>query len=405
MSGTGAKKRLLIDASVVTPIADGLSNYVINLLKHLPEATFEQFDVSILFTPGLDRPEFFEAIEGRPYRRIEEKLAPIGPRRDWDWLKFLRRHRREFDLVHITSNQYPIALKGGISTIHDVTFKRVFHNPGGIPGTRYLAVAYLTQVVRNCLRQAGRIMADSEHTRRELCSLFRATPRQMEKIEVVHLGWEHILDHTNGDPRGGPSPYAGRGYLFYLGAPRPHKNLARLLDAFRLALDELPNNKILVIGGTKHKNMSPAMQETVRAINAGGERVVFTDYLSNADVGRHYAHADAFVFPSLMEGFGIPVLESFHYGTPLLCANATSLPEVAGNAALFFDPLSTESIAQTLVKFYAEPKLRDSLIARGRERLKDFSWLKTAERVLTVYQEQAGLAPAQATIGPERVKT
>lgn len=405
MSAPGAKTRLLIDASVVTPVSDGLSVYVINLLKHLPEDAFEQFDISVLFTPGLDRPEFFAALGSRPYRRVEEKLAPIGPRRDWDWLKFLRRRGREFDLVHITSNQYPMALKGGICTIHDVTFKRVFHNPGGIPGARHLAVAYLTRVVRTCLRKAGWIMADSAHTRAELRDLFHATPRQMEKIEVVHLGWEHILDHQDGDPGEGPSPYPGRSYLFYLGAPRPHKNLARLLDAFRLALDDLPADKILVIGGTRHKSMSPDMQAAVAAINARGERVVFTDYLSNAEVGRHYAHADAFVFPSLMEGFGIPVLESFHYGTPLLCADATSLPEVAGDAALFFDPFSTKSIAQALTRFYLEPELRDSLIARGRERLKDFAWKRTAGRVLEVYREQAGLAPAPAAAEPERVGT
>ncbi len=397
MTGELRKPRLLIDASTVTPVVDGLSNYIINLLKHLPEKSFSEFDISVVFTPNLDRPDFFDAIEGRPFRLIEEKLAPIGPRRDWTWMKFLRRRGKEFDLVHVTSNQYPIALKGGICTIHDVTFKRVFHNPGGVPGARLLAVAYLTRVIKSCLRKAGRIVADSDHTRRELALLFKATPRQMQKVEVVHLGWEHILDQKDEKASSSASPYPGRRYFFYLGAPRPHKNLERLLSAFHGVLDSLPRDQILVIGGSKAKNMSPSMAATIEAINASGERVLFTGYLSTADVVRHYAKADAFVFPSLMEGFGFPALEAFHHGVPLLCSNTTSIPEVAGDAALYFNPLDTNQIGEVLLRFTQDPDLRTSLIAKGNKRLAEFSWRKTADRMLQVYREQAGLTP---THGP-----
>ena len=381
------KTKILIDASVVTSVSDGLSVYVIYLLKHLPEEAFAEFDFSILISPGLDRPDFFAAIKDRPFRIIEEKIAPIGPRRDWDMFRFLRRRGREFDLVHITSNQYPFFLRGGISTIHDVTFKRWFHNPGGIPGARFAAVGYLSAVISNCLRRASRIVADSESTKQEIRRLFRATPAQMRKIDVVHLGWEHLLDDSEEDDH--PLPYPERSFLFFLGTFRPHKNLAGLLRGFAAVIDELPEDKLLVVSGARSDHLSPELKAIVDAVNKRKERIVFTGYLSGAAVRRHYAKADAFVFPSLAEGFGLPVLEAFHYGVPLLCSDRTSLPEVAGDGALYFDPTDTESIGAALLRFYREPGLRDQLVARGRERLRDFSWRFTAERTLDIYRQEA----------------
>ena len=110
--------------------------------------------------------------------------------------------------------------------------------------------------------------------------------------------------------------------------------------------------------------------------------MVFTGYVSNACVSRLYREADAFIFPSLSEGFGLPVLEAFHYGTPLLCSNATSLPEVAGDAALYFDPHDAGAIADAIVRFYADPKLGPRLAEAGRRRLREFSWAKAARETV-----------------------
>lgn len=381
------KPRLLIDASTVTSVSDGLSIYIINLLKHLPDQSFEAFDISVLINPGLERPDFFAALAGRPVRVIEETIAPIGPRRDWHMFRFLRRHKGQFDLVHITSNNYPLVLKNGVCTIHDVTFRRMFHAPGGIPGARQAAVAYMSLVIRTALRKAGRIIADSEATRQDVIEQFSATPAQAAKMEVVHLGWEHLLDDT--DDKGEPCP--DRGFLFFLGSFRPHKNLARLLQAWQAALKDIPQDKVLVVSGTRSDRLSPELQAAVAAINAESERVIFTGYLSNGAVRRHYEQADAFIFPSISEGFGIPVLEAFHYGVPLLCSDRSSLAEVAGDAALLFDPTDADAIAQAIVGFYRRPELRDVLVVKGRRRLREFSWRKTAEQTLAIYCEQTGV--------------
>lgn len=385
------KPRILIDASVVTSIPDGLSTYVVSLLKHLPEESFERFDYSLLVNPGLEREDFWAAIEGRPFRIVEARMAAIGPRRDWHMYRFLKARGGEFDLIHNTSNSFPLAMRGGVCTIHDVTFKRWFHNPRGIPGARHAAAAYLSAAVRHCLRRAQAIISVSHSTRDEIARLFHPSPAQLEKIIVIHEGWEHLQGYAEEEPSSSERPDVG--YIFFLGSFRRHKNLERLLEAFALAADRIPAGKKLVISGSSNR-LSPAMQRRVEDLNRSGERVVFTGYVSNARVRRYYEQADAFIFPSLAEGFGIPVLEAFYYGTPLLCSRTTSLPEVAGPAALYFNPFDAHDIARAIVEIYGEPGLREKLVALGRERLQAFSWSSAARETVAVYERCLASSPA-----------
>lgn len=378
------KKRVLIDASTVTSIPDGLSIYVIQLLKHFPDAAFDEFDFSILVDPALDRPEFWKVVDARRFGRIEASIAPIGPKRDWKMRQVLKRHRGEFDLFHSTSNGFPLTLKGHVATIHDITYRRWFHDPGGIPGARFLAMGYLNRVIGHAVRRADRIITVSESTRREVAAAFNPNSERLARFRPIHLGWEHLLDYPEAGPDAPALPEAG--YLFFLGSYRVHKNLARTLEAFERALPELPPGKMLLISGGSAK-LGGALRERIHRLNAHGERVRFTGYSSNADIRRFYEQADAFVFPSLAEGFGIPALEAFHFGTPLLAARTTSIPEVAGDAALYFDPEDVGQIAGAMTRIYADPALGRALVAKGREQLKHFTWARTAEQTLDVYRE------------------
>lgn len=395
--GAGRKKRVLIDASPVTGSVDGLSVYIVNLIKNLPERSFEEFDYTILLNPGVDWPDLSSAMRARGMSEIRASIAPIGPRRDWDMVRFLRRHRGLFDLVHITSNNYPLALEGGICTIHDVTFKKWFDRKSRIPGWTRAARFYMSMVIRRALRRAQAVIAVSDSTRRELGSLFVPFPEDFAKIRVVHEGWEHLEEYAEEDCDA--LPFAGSGYLFFLGSYRVHKNLTLLLEAFRLALDRVPEGRTLVISGSSDR-LSAANQELVNELNARGQRVVFTGYVSNACVRRLYREADAFIFPSLSEGFGLPVLEAFHLETPLLCSRTTSLPEVAGDAALYFDPYDPKDIADTIVRFYADPGIGKRLVEAGRRRLDLFSWRKAAAETVAIYRDclagSGGSAPTPA---------
>lgn len=377
------RRKVLIDASSVTNAVDGLSVYIVNLIKHLPESSFADFDYTILLNPGVEWPDLSAAVKERALTEIRARIAPIGPRRDWDMARFLRRHGRRFDLVHITSNNYPFALRNGVCTIHDVTFKTWFDRRRGIPGSAWAARLYLTLVIGNALRRARAIVAVSESTRQEIGRLFGASEEEMGKIRVIHEGWEHLAAYESEGCD--PFPFERGGYLFFLGSYRVHKNLTRLLEAFRLALPDIPDGKVLVVSGSSGR-LSEANRHLVAEINGAGERVLFTGYVSNACVRRLYEKADAFIFPSLSEGFGLPVLEAFHSGTPLICSHATSLPEVAGDAALYFDPESVEDIAAAIVRFYREPSLGPALAEAGRQRLRRFSWSKAAAETVDVYR-------------------
>jgi glycosyltransferase involved in cell wall biosynthesis len=379
----GARKRVLIDATPVTGSVDGLSVYIVNLIKNLPEASFADLDFTVLLNPGVDWPDLAAAMRARGIGEMREQIAPIGPRRDWDMFRFLRRHRDEFDLIHITSNNYPLALRGGVCTIHDITFKRWFDSKSRIPGWKIAARFYLDRIVRKALKRAQAVIAVSESTRSELAAIFAPPAADLAKIHVVHEGWEHLVDYSEGECP--PFGFEASGYILFLGSYRVHKNLSLLLKAFRMALDRIPEDRILVISGSSGK-LSAANRGLIAAINRGRERVIFTGYVSNACVSRLYREADAFIFPSLSEGFGLPVLEAFHYGTPLLCSNATSLPEVAGDAALYFNPHDPSGMADAIVRFYGDPALGPRLAEAGRRRLALFSWAKAAEETVGIYR-------------------
>jgi glycosyltransferase involved in cell wall biosynthesis len=317
----GAKRRILIDASPVTSSVDGLSVYIVNLIRNLPADALAEYDFTILLNPGIEWPELSEAMNAGGMKQLRVSIAPIGPHRDWDMFRFLRRHRHLFDLIHITSHNYPIALEGGIVTIHDVTFKTWFDSKSRIPGWRFAARSYLDRIVRRALGRASAVIAVSDSTLREVVERF--APADPAKIRVIHEGWEHLADYHPDACQ--PFDFDAGGYLFFLGSYRVHKNLSLLLEAFRIAMDRIPEDRILVISGSSGR-LSAANREVMAAINARRTRVVFTGYVSNDCVARLYSEADAFIFPSLSEGFGLPVLEAFHFGTPLLASRATSLP-------------------------------------------------------------------------------
>jgi hypothetical protein len=123
------KKNILIDATTVTSQVDGLSHCIINLIKYLPAQSFDKFNYTVLINKGVKRKLLTELFYSTQINIIEAKIAPIGPKRDWDMFWFLLKYKKKFDLIHITSNNYPLALKNGVSTIHDITFKKYFDNP------------------------------------------------------------------------------------------------------------------------------------------------------------------------------------------------------------------------------------------------------------------------------------
>ena len=377
------KKNILIDATTVTSQVDGLSHCIINLIQYLPKGSFNKFKYTVVINKGLKRKALTDLLENSEIDVIETQIAPIGPRRDWDMFWFLRKYKKCFDLIHITSNNYPFALKNGICTINDITFNRYFDNP---KFTFNLAQKYLYRVIKNALRNAQKIIAISHATKQDLVSTYKIDNKTSDKINVIHLGWEHLINEKDAEKIECKDEFPLEGnYLLYVGTSRVHKNISNLLKAFNIATQQMPKDKKLVIIGSD-KHLKPSDLEIINTINGTKKRVVFTGYLSQACVESYFKNADAYIFPSLAEGFGLGVLEAFYYNVPLLCSNTTSLPEIAGDAALYFNPLDTEEIASTILKFYADPSMAAQLVNKGTKQLEQFSWSKWAFETVQVYE-------------------
>ena len=376
------KKRILIDATTIVEKKDGLSQYIISLLAQLPKLALEEFDITVLIKKGVKRLELWEVLNARKFKILQANIAPIGPKRDLDFFIFFLRNKNKFDLFHSTSNQYPVCLKHGIATVHDITFKKYLDSKWW---TFNMGSRYLNFVISNSLKKSAAVIAVSNHTKNDLVNTYKCTG---EKIHVIYEGWEH-LKNNNSLVTEETLPIFTH-YLFYVGTTRLHKNIKNLLKGFNIATTDLPQKIKLVISGNE-TYLDEEEKEIVMQLNKNGQRIVFTGFVSKENLEQLFRNADAFIFPSLSEGFGIPVLEAFYFKKPLLCSNATSLPEIAGNAAIYFDPEKPQKIAEAILHFFKTPALAKELVVKGEERLKLFSWEKMAKETVALYKKVLGV--------------
>jgi glycosyltransferase involved in cell wall biosynthesis len=290
--------------------------------------------------------------------------------------------RAGVDLVHSLASTAPaLGRFRRVVTVHDLIYARFPETHAGI---RDLGMKALVPLA---VRRSHRVLADSHSTREDLMELIGA---QAERIDVVPLGLgsvrrEQPLSERDVRARLG---LGERAVLLSLSAKRPHKNLLALLGAFaRLPAAGRP---VLVLPGypTDHER---DLRERARALRIEDE-VLFPAWISPAELEGLWALADAFVFPSLYEGFGLPVLEAMARGVPVACSNASSLPEVAGEAALLFDPRDEAAIAGALQRLLSDRPLTDRLRVLGVQRSREFTWERTARLTLESYARALGRA-------------
>lgn len=283
--------------------------------------------------------------------------------------------RRRVSLMHSLASTAPLwGPFRRVVTVHDLIYSRFPEAHAGLrdKGMRLLVPA--------AARRSHRVIAISQSTREDLISEL-AVPA--EKIDVVPQGLglrarvpavdartvRERLDLPDGQ------------VLLTLSAKRPHKNLPRLIEAHAAIPAE--RRPVLVLPGypTEHETELRSLADRLGA----SERVRFAGWVGGELLEGLWALADAFVFPSLYEGFGLPVLEAMARGVPVACADSSSLPEIAGDAALLFDPTSVEEIAGAVMRLLEDRELAGQLIARGRERASGYTWSRTARLTLGAY--------------------
>ena len=284
--------------------------------------------------------------------------------------------RAGVDLVHSLASTAPLWGRfRRVVTVHDLIYARF---PEAHAGIRDKGMKVL---VPQAARRSDRVIADSRSTRDDLVGMLGVQP---DRIDVVPLGLGSVRRVTPLPEREVRERFdlGERRVLLSLSAKRPHKNLLALIGALAgIPAEERP---VLVLAGypTAHE---VELRERVASEGLAAD-VRFPEWLSAEELEGLWALAQAFVFPSLYEGFGLPVLESMARGVPVACSNASSLPEVAGEAALLFDPHDELAIANALRALLEDQALRDRLRARGLDRVAEFTWERTARLTLESYR-------------------
>lgn len=281
------------------------------------------------------------------------------------------------DVVHFCMPQQPLLLRGPaiVTMFQDLTILRM-RNPhrGVVASLAKRASGWLAFAI--AARQSTLIATPSACTRDDLIATLHAPA---DRIQVVHYAADHRPDALESCPL----PFGE--YLLYVGRHPAYKNLKRLADAHQMLARRRPDLGLVFVGG-----IDADAEETRRHCNERGYRNIhFTGFLPEAQRDWLYAHCSAYVFPSFAEGFGLPGLEAMACGAPVVSSDATCLPEILGDAAVYFDPRDTTAMAGAIERVLDDPMLRQTLIAAGREQLARYSWRRTAEEMLLLYRAAA----------------
>jgi glycosyltransferase involved in cell wall biosynthesis len=288
--------------------------------------------------------------------------------------------RRRVQLLHSLASTAPLwgAFKR-VTTVHDLIYARF---PDAHSGIREKGMKIL---VPQAARRSERVMADSRSTRDDLVSLLGIAS---DRIDVVPLGLGSVQRASAPPEQEVRERFelGERRVVLTLSAKRPHKNLTALIGALgRIPAEERP---LLVLPGygTWHEG---ELRERAESAGVTGD-IRLCGWVDDEQLEGLWSVAEAFVFPSLYEGFGLPVLEAMARGVPVACSDASSLPEVAGEAALLFDPREESQIAQALQRILSDRELRGRLRALGRARAQLFTWERTARLTLESYARALG---------------
>jgi glycosyltransferase involved in cell wall biosynthesis len=367
--------RIAIDARKLRDF--GIGTYIRNILIELSRLDRTTEYVILCRPDDVDSGD----VLGRNFRMVPETAAPYSIA---EQIRIPFSLAREgVRLVHEPHYVLPPAIRcRSVVTIHDCIHLMF---PQYLPGK--LAYVYAKGSMWSATRKADRILTVSEASKRDILRFFDVPP---DKVAVIHNAIdERFL--APADP--GKMDLVKQRYqldhpfVLYVGNIKPHKNLERLIDAFGRARSRCSDDLKLIIIGDEISKYPPLRQAVHK--HKLDKHVRFLGFQPMETLAVFYRLARAFVFPSLYEGFGLPPLEAMACGTPVVTSNVSSLPEVAGGAALLVDPHDTDAIANGICLAVTDEALRADLIRRGTERARSFSWAQSVKKIHTIYMEVA----------------
>jgi glycosyltransferase involved in cell wall biosynthesis len=364
---TPQPKKIGIDCRMYSKKFTGIGRYINQLITHL--AKIDQKNQYYLF---LNKDDFH--LLQAPSSNFHKVLVDAPHYSFKEQTKFLiSLYKQNLDLVHFTNFNHPLLyFKKQITTIHDLTLHfypgRKFKNP--IFRLAYKIILYIG------ILKSKSIIAISKNTKNDLKQYY---PISTKKTKVIYNG----IDTTFLEKDSKPNIKLPTEYILYTGNWREHKNITNLIKAFHILIQKYNYRGKLVLTGTPNP-LYPEPTNYIQKHNLQNN-ILQLGLVDEHNLPHLYKKASVYVFPSLYEGFGLPILEAYASQTPVACSNKACLPEIAGDGSLFFDPTKPSEIASQTNKILKSPQIQKNLVQKGNIQLQKFSFLKMTKQTHQLY--------------------
>ena len=386
-------KRIGIDARMYGPIAKGLGRYIQEIVDNILK--IDEFNEYVVF---LKKENFEEFQTDNP--RVRKVIADVGWYTIVEQIKMPYYYWRErLDLVHIPHFNVPVfILNKFVVTIHDLILIRY-------PTARASTLGPILYKIKNfayrfsiklAVKRATKIIAVSNFTKKDIVDLFQIDEKKvevtLEGVANLQKNRENLFIKDRDDKKTLLGYNIGANYLLYVGNAYPHKNLEGLLDVFanikKKNSEKYHNLQLVLVGKSDYfyeRTKEHAQFLGLWEENKENNNVVFPGFVDDTELEILYQQAIAYVFPSFYEGFGLPPLEAMTKGCPVISSNATSMPEILGEAAKYFNPKNKDEIKIVIENVLGNNELLQQMSIKGKEQSKKYSWWECARETHEIY--------------------
>lgn len=357
-----------------------------NLIKNLALIDVNNENEYILFTDIVDENKVIEIKNSLGIaNKTNFKIVSLRCNNKFIWNAWTLPNYLRKNPVAIYHTQYitPFFISRDtkiITVIHDISFNFF---------SKFIKLSdliFLKILIPLSIRRADRVIGVSKFTRDEIIKYYKANP---EKVDFIYnaAGDEFLENNTDEKELEiiRKKYNLPKEFIFYIGTMQPRKNVPGLIRAYAKMRNRLPNVKLVLAGNKNAHNTDKEISKTIDELNAQ-EDIIFPGFIDYADKAAVFKMAKLFVFPSFYEGFGIPMLEAMSQNVPVLASDIPVHREIAGNAAVFFDPDNLDELAEKMYNVFIGKELRNKLINLGSRQVGFFSWEKTAEKILELYK-------------------
>ncbi|MCW6037310.1 glycosyltransferase family 4 protein [Spirulina subsalsa FACHB-351] len=378
---------ILIDATPITKSLSGVGIYIFNLIKQIKSLkNNHKSTIGIVYQPGLKEwiqkkvklspniknyhPQYHLDLPVRFSNLLLDYYPQFFPKY---WEPILESP----DIIHGTNyTVFPYKNCRKVMTIYDLTFLKY-------PDYIDSVVKQYGRRVQKCLQWTDLVLTISESSKRDIVEYLNFDPERVVVTPLASRYTEQTLETLPKPPVDLAYDFR-KPYLLFVSTLEPRKNITTLIAAFNQLKEQYKIDHELVLIGQKGWRYEPIFKAI--ASSPYSHHIHHLNYLPDELVALFYSQAEAFIYPSHYEGFGLPVLEAMTLGAPVITSNTSSLPEVAGEAAMLIDPNEVEDLTQGILKVISDSQLRQDLIQKGKQQAKLFSWERTAQETLAAYR-------------------